>query len=80
LPQAICYRDACAREAAGGEADQHVGKVGAVTGYHRKHASRLLSGAVRDAKVEACSPGIAKPVTARRCVYGHEIRDALIQL
>lgn len=52
----------------------------AVTGYHRKHAIRLLSGAVRDAKVEGCSPGIAKPVTARRCVYGHEIRDALIQL
>jgi len=52
----------------------------AVTGYHRKHAIRLLSGAVRDAKVEGCSPGIAKPVTARRCIYGHEIRDALIQL
>ncbi len=38
----------------------------AVTGYHRKHAIRLLSGAVRDAKVEGCSPGIAKPMAARR--------------
>jgi hypothetical protein len=51
-----------------------------VTGYHRKHAIRLLSGAVRDVKVDSRSRGIAKPVTARRCVYGHEVRDALIQL
>ena len=95
----------CAREATGGEADQHVSKVGAlgggwgalpgaprsersrildefaaVTGYHRKHAIRLLSGAVRDVKVDSRSRGIAKPVTARRGVYGHEVRDALIQL
>jgi hypothetical protein len=51
-----------------------------VTGYHRKHAIGLLSGAVRDVKVDSRSRGIAKPVTARRCVYGHEVRDALIQL
>ncbi len=51
----------------------------AVTGYHRKHAIRLLSGGgdrEKAGQVEG-SPGVT---VVRRCVYGTEIRDALIQL
>jgi hypothetical protein len=51
----------------------------AVTGYHRKHAIRLLSGSGNRGRDE---PGgdLPDPAWSRRCRYGPEVRDALIQL
>ena len=51
----------------------------AVTGYHRKHAIRLLAdGGKRGEKLGASeAPASA---TSRRRTYGVEVRDALIQL
>ena len=51
----------------------------AITGYHRKHAIRLLSGwedREKDSRLEDDSA----PVASCRCTYGPEVRDALIQL
>ncbi len=51
----------------------------AVTGYHRKHAIRLLSG--WGDRAEDVRPSRDNPAAAfRRCTYGPEVRDALIQL
>jgi hypothetical protein len=51
----------------------------AVTGYHRKHAIRLLSsGGDRKKDKQAAVP--SAPAALRRCTYGPEVRDALIQL
>ena len=51
----------------------------AVTGYHRKHAIRLLSG-WGDRRVDELRGGCPDPARSRHCRYGPEIRDALIQL
>ena len=51
----------------------------AVTGYHRKHAIRLLSGWGDRGKDEQHDGGPGRAVS-RRCSYGPEVRDALIQL
>jgi hypothetical protein len=54
-------------------------EFGAVTGYHRKHAIRLLLGlGKRERGPGANEPLISAP--ARRRTYGVEVRDALIQL
>ncbi len=51
----------------------------AVTGYHRKHAIRLLSeGGKRAAKPAVDDRPAIKPLRGR--TYGAEIRDALVQL
>ncbi len=51
----------------------------AVTGYHRKHAIRLLSGRGDLERVEPHTDN-QDQAEARRCRYGPEVRDALIQL
>lgn len=51
----------------------------AVTGYHRKHAIRLLSGWGKREKDEQHDDGQDR-VGSRPCNYGFEVRDALIQL
>ena len=51
----------------------------AVTGYHRKHAIRLLAGWGDREKDE--QPGDCPDRAGfRRCRYGPEVRDTLIQL
>lgn len=51
----------------------------AVTGYHRKHAIRLLAGGGnREGAAE--DDGAARSSAPRRRDYGAEVRDALIQL
>ncbi len=51
----------------------------AITGYHRKHAIRLLSeGGKRAAKAAADDRPAIEPLQRR--TYGAEIRDALVQL
>ncbi|PWC26807.1 integrase catalytic domain-containing protein [Teichococcus aestuarii] len=51
----------------------------AVTGYHRKHAIRLLSGwGTRE--MDALHGDNRDQARSQRCRYGPEIRDALIQL
>ncbi len=51
----------------------------AVTGYHRKHAIRLLSG-WGDREVGELHGDCPDRARSRRCRYGPEVRDALIQL
>ena len=51
----------------------------AVTGYHRKHAIRLLSGG-GDREEPGQVEGSPAAIVSRRCIYGTEVRDALIQL
>ena len=51
----------------------------AVTGYHRKHAIRLLSGWGDREKEKPHGDRLDQPGT-RSCHYGGELRDALIQL
>jgi len=51
----------------------------AVTGYHRKHAIRLLSG-WGNRQVDELRGDCPDRVRSRCCRYGPEIRDALIQL
>lgn len=51
----------------------------AVTGYHRKHAIRLLSG-WSNRQVDELRGDCPDRVRSRCCRYGPEIRDALIQL
>ena len=64
------------RDAARAERSLILDEFAALTGYHRKHAIRLLAGGGRreeDAQVNDES-------VSRRCIYGVEVRDALIQL
>ena len=51
----------------------------ALSGYHSKHAIRLLSGSSgrEDDEQHGDGPGAPEP---RRCRYGSELRDALIRL
>ena len=51
----------------------------AVTGYHRKHAIRLLLGWGDRKKDERPDDGHGR-AGSRSCIYGVEVRDALIQL
>lgn len=51
----------------------------AVTGYHRKHAIRLLSGSGDREKDEQHGNCLDR-AGSRRCHYGPAVRDALIQL
>ena len=51
----------------------------AVTGYHRKHAIRLLTGWCGRETDEQLAEGPGR-AGSRRCRYGPEVRDALIQL
>ena len=51
----------------------------AVTGYHRKHAIRLLSG-LGNRRKEEPEIATAGQAASRRGRYGPEVRDALIQL
>ena len=50
-----------------------------LTGYHRKHAIRLLAGGGRRKEDAQVSDAPASQ-TSRRCVYSVEVRGALIQL
>src|SRR5438309_2610320 len=61
------------------ERSRILNEFAAVTGYHRKHAIRLLTGwGNRDGgKLQTEAPGRAG---SRRGRYGPEVRDALIQL
>ncbi len=64
------------RDAARAERSLILDEFAALTGYHRKHAIRLLAGSGRrkeDAQVDD------EPLS-RRCIYGVEVRDVLIQL
>ena len=67
------------RGAARSERSRILDEFAAVTGYHRKHAIRLLAGGgKRGEKLGASeAPALA---TSRRRTYGVEVRDALIQL
>jgi len=49
----------------------------AVTGYHRKHAIRLLSG-WGDREKDEQHDGGPDLIGSRRCSYGPEVRDAAV--
>ena len=51
----------------------------AVTGYHRKHAIRLLADGGKRGEKPGASEAPASATPSRR-TYGVEVRDALIQL
>ena len=61
------------------ECSRILDKFAAVTGYHRKHAIRLLSG-LSDREKNEQHEDEPDRARSRRCGYGPEIRDALIQL
>ena len=66
------------RGAGRAERSRILDEFAAVTGYHRKHAIRLLAGKGKREKSDAdAAPASAAP---RRRTYGVEVRDALIQL
>ena len=76
LLEAVSSRYRCATRL---ERSRILDEFVAVTGYHRKHAIRLLTG-WGDREKDAL--GVDGPARAgsRRCHYGSEVRDALIQL
>ena len=67
------------RGATRSERSRILDEFAAVTGYHRKHAIRLLS-AGGDREEDGQAGVSQEPTASRRCVYGTEVRDALIQL
>ena len=66
------------RAAARAERSRILDEFAAVTGYHRKHAIRLL--ADRGKREEPDADGALASALDRRRAYGVEVRDALIQL
>jgi hypothetical protein len=67
------------RGATRSERSRILDEFAAVTGYHRKHAIRVLSGG-GDRGEAGQVEGSPEVTVFRRRVYGTEIRDALIQL
>ena len=64
------------RDGARAERSRILDEFAAVTGYHRKHAIRLLSGLGKRQEAD----GFVLPARACARTYGVEVRDALIQL
>ena len=64
------------RDGARGERSRILDEFAAVTGYHRKHATRLLAGLGKREEAD----GFVLPARACARTYGIEVRDALIQL
>jgi hypothetical protein len=67
------------REVSRSERSRILDEFAAVTGYHRKHAIRLLSGRGNQPE-DGGAEGSLAPARPCRCTYGPEVRDALIQL
>ena len=76
LLEAVSTRYGGARRS---ERSRILDEFAAVTGYHRKHAIRLLSGRGNREKGEPHTDAIGQ-AGSRRGRYGPDVRDALIQL